>query len=184
MPDEKPITAVDLFTQHHHYSGQIVSRGVRLSDILSDGRLNVVEIDDTLLRTEGVRSTELQCGKVFVKKADLLLVIPRGEYEAPERRLNNYRRKDRYGAVVAIPGMVLSGVVYLPPRPSPWMLLDDNAGLPRFFGMTEVTVHGSIHAYAPPECETVILQRHAIESVQLTAKPLPEPEPEATSCGP
>jgi hypothetical protein len=110
---------------------------------------------------------------MFLKKKDLLLVIPRGSHEAPIRRRNNYQKKERYGAVIALPGLVISGIVHLPPRASPWILLDKNAALPRFFGLTDVTIHSSIHRSAPAQCQTAILQRDAIESMQLTDKPLP-----------
>jgi hypothetical protein len=174
MHGEETATQVDMVTEHHHYSGRIITRGVRLSDILSDTRLEVLEMHDTVLRAEGSRSTELRCGRIFLKKKDLLLVIPKGSHEAPIRRRNNYQKRDRYGALIAMPGLIVSGIVHLPSRASPWLLLDDNAGLPRFFGLTNVTVHSSIHRSAPTQCPTAILQRDAIQSVQLTDKPLPE----------
>jgi hypothetical protein len=174
MPGEQAATPVDVITHHHHYSGLVRTEGVRLADILSDCRLEVLEMHETVLRTEGVRSAELRCGQILLKKKELLLAIPKGSYEAPVRRHNNYQKKERYGAVITMPGLLLSGVVHLPPRATPWMLLDDQAGLPRFFGVTNVTVHGSIHRFTPSQCDTVILHRELIEGVQLTERPLPE----------
>jgi hypothetical protein len=174
MHADEASTPVDVITEHHHYAGRIVTGGVRLSDILSDTRLDVLEMHDTVLRGEGARSTELRCGQMFLKKNALLLVIPQGSHEAPIRRRNNYQKKERYGAVIALPGLVISGIVHLPPRASPWILLDENAALPRFFGLTQVTIHSSIHPSVPSQCPTAILYRDAIQSVQLTDKPLPD----------
>ncbi len=173
MSDEQTTTEVDLITQHHHYSGLVLTRGLRLADVLSDARLGVLEIQEAVLRTEGVRPAELRCGQVFLKKRDLLLVLPKGSYEAPVRRCNYYQKKERYGAVVAMPGLLLSGVLHLPARANPWMLLDEDSGMAPFFGMTDVTVHGSIHRFAPSECDTAILRRGSIQALQLTEKPLP-----------
>jgi hypothetical protein len=174
MSDERATTEVDVLTDHHHYSGRLVHREVRLADILSDARFEVMELSDVVLRTEGVRSMELRCGHVLLKKQDVLLAIPRGSYEAPIRRRNNYQKRDRYAALIAVPGIVFSGVIYLPPRLDPRLILDENSGLPRFFGLTNVTVHGSIRRFAPSKCDTVIVRRGAIESVQLAPKPLPD----------
>lgn len=176
MQTEQAATPVDVITQHHHYSGLVVTRGVRVADILSDSRTDVLEMHDTVLRAEGVRPMELRCGEVLLKKNDFLLVIPKGTHEAPVRRRNNYQKKDRYGALITMPGLVLSGVIYLPPRATPWFLLDKNTGLTRFFGMTGVTVLNSIHRFTPSQSDTVILHRDWIQAVQLTERPLPQKE--------
>jgi hypothetical protein len=44
MHAEEAATPVDVITEHHHYSGRIITQGVRLSDILSDTRLEVLEM--------------------------------------------------------------------------------------------------------------------------------------------
>jgi hypothetical protein len=173
---EQDGTPVDVITQHHRYAGLVVNRGYRLSDILGDGNREVVEIRETRASTGGTRSADVRCRQVFLKKENILLVVPKGKYEAPIRRRNNFVGKDRYAAVIVLPGHVLSGIVHLPPRAIPSMLLDESSPLPGFIGVTNVTVHSSISDFAPPHCDVVIVRRGSIEAVQLTAQPLPKPE--------
>ena len=173
LQSEQKTTTVDAITLHHHYSGSMVTAGVRLSDVLSDGNLEVVEMRDVTIRSGGARSSELRCEELFLRKIDLLMVIPTGRHEAPTRRRNNYQKKDRFGAVIVMPGLIVSGIIHLPSRATVRMLFDDS-GLSRFVGLTEVTVHSSTFGLTPSQCPTAIIRRWNIESVQLTARPLPE----------
>ena len=175
MQSEQATMLVDVITRHCRYSGSVAHRGYRLADVLRDPSTDVLEMNQTLVSTAA--GTDVRCERIFLKKNSILLAIPKGEYEAPTRRLQRYKHKDRYEAMIVLPGHILSGVVRLPGRVVPRMLLDEgNDTLPSFIGVTDVTIHGAIHGLAPSRCDVAIIRRQCIESVQLAAKPLRKPE--------
>ena len=179
MAGDQIVTPVEVITQHCQYTGSLATRGRRVSDILSDSNTEILEMRETLTGVVGARSTDVRWKQIFLKKERILMVIPKGSYEAPSRRCDRYVEKPRYGAMVILPGNVLSGILYLPARATPLMLLDENAPLPAFMGMTDVTVHNSIHGVGDSQFDVVILRRLSIESLQLTAQPLPKREAKA-----
>lgn len=176
MPDEQAITPVDVITRHCRYTGSVATRGFRLSDLLSDSRTSILEMRAALSTLAGDRSRDVRWKEVSVKKDRILLVIPKGSYEAPVRRRNYYQKKHHYGAMIVLPGCVLSGIVQVPSRATALTLLDETGPLPSFIGVTDVTVHGSVHDLLPSRCDVVILRRQAIESIQLTDQPLSRQE--------
>jgi len=176
MPSDQMMTPVEIITQHCRYTGLLSTRGQRVSDILTAANTDILEMHETLTGIVGARSTDVRWRQIYLKKKQILLVIPKGEYEAPAHRCDRYVEKPRYGAMVILPGTVLSGILHLPPRTTPLMLLDKNASLPSFMGITGVTVHNSIHGLGAAQFDVVILRRLSIESVQLTAQPLPKKE--------
>lgn len=176
MPGDQEITPVEVITRDCRYTGSLATGGHRVSDVLGDSTTQILEMRETLTRVVGSRSSDVRWRQVYVKKDRILMVIPKGSYEAPSRRYNRYVDKPRYGAMVIIPGNVLSGILHLPPRASPLMLLGEASMLPSFMGMTDVTVHNSIHGVGGSHFEVVILRRLSIESVQLTGQPLPRQE--------
>ena len=176
MPGDQEITPVEVITRHCRYTGSLATRGHRVSDVLGDSNTQILEMRETLTRVVGTGSTDVRWKQVYLKKDRILMVIPKGSYEAPSRRCNKYVDKPRYGAMVIIPGNVLSGILHLPPRATPLMLLDEDSTLPRFMGMTDVTMHNSIHGVGGSHFDVVILRRLSIESVQLTSQPLPKQE--------
>ena len=179
MAGDQIVTPVEVITQHCQYTGSLATRGRRVSDILSDSNTEILEMRETLTGVVGARSTDVRWKQIFLKKERILMVIPKGSYEAPSRRCDRYVEKPRYGAMVILPGNVLSGILYLPARATPLMLLGENAPLPAFMGMTDVTVHNSIHGVGDSQFDAVILRRLSIESLQLTAQPLPKREAKA-----
>jgi len=176
MPSDRMMTPVEIITRHCRYTGLLSTRGQRVSDILSAANTDILEMHETLTGIVGTSSTDVRWRQIYLKKKQILLVIPKGEYEAPARRSDRYVEKPRYGAMVILPGTVLSGILHLPPRTTPLMLLDESVSLPGFMGMTDVTVHNSVHGLGASQFEVVILRRLSIESVQLTAQPLPKKE--------
>ena len=122
---------------------------------------------DHLAACRGVRFDEL-----LLRKESILMVFPQGDHEAPLRRRNNYVVKERYGAMIALPGYILSGILALPAKASPLLLLAENSPAPRFLGMTSVTIHSSTHDLGFSQCDVAIVRREAIESAQLTAQAL------------
>ena len=176
MPNGQEITPVEVITQDCRYAGSLATRGQRVSDVLSDSTTEVLEMRETLTSVVGACSTDVRWKQVFLKKDRILMVVPKGNYEAPSRRRDRYVAKPRYGAMVILPGNVLSGILYLPPRSNPLMLLGKESPLPKFMGMTDVTIHNSVHGFETSHFDVVIVRRFAIESVQLTAQPLPKQE--------
>jgi hypothetical protein len=176
MAGDQMITPVEVITRHCRYTGLLATRGQRVSDVLSDSNTNILEMRETLTSIVGAQTTGVRWKQIYLKKGGILMVIPQGAYEAPSRRCDRYVEKPRFGAMVILPGTVLSGILHLPPRTTPLMLLKDDVTLPSFMGMTDVTVHTSIHGLDASHFDVVILRRLSIESVQLTAQPLPKQE--------
>lgn len=178
LPNDQSSTAAEIIAVDHRYSGQIVTAGRRLADILSDPGYAMLQMQDTLVESPGPAPAQLRCRRLLVAKKDVLMVVPQGGHEAPIRRHNNYQSKAAYPVIVVLPGYMLSAVAHLLERANAWMLIDDSAGLPSFFGLTDVTVHTSPHGLVPSHCDTVIVNRRRIESVELADRPLPKPQPE------
>lgn len=172
MSNKATIIAAELITEHHHYSGLVHAEGRRLADILADHNLNVLEMNQVTLNTIGARPIELKLEKMLVKKDHVLMAIPKGAYEAPVSRSNNYQKKGRYNATIVLAGHVLSCVIHMPPLLKPWALVDQKSDLPAFFGVTDVTLHSSSHLLMPEKCDTAIVCRQAIESMEVSAMPL------------
>jgi len=61
----------------------------------------------------------------------------------------------------------------MPPRMTPWALVESPDNLPAFFGVTNVTAHSSFHTLVPDRCDTVIVRREAIESLEMPGVKLP-----------
>jgi hypothetical protein len=176
MAVDQIVTPVEVITEHCRYAGLLPTRGQRVSDILSEPNTGIVELRETLTSIVGARCTEVRWRHIYLTKERILMVIPKGGYEAPVHRRTRYVEKPCYGAMVVLPGTILSGILHLAPRATPLMLLKGGVSLPGFIGMTDVTVHNSVHGLDASQFEVVILRRLAIESVQLTAQPLPRPE--------
>lgn len=143
---------------------------------MSDPSLDMLEMHRTLVESSGPAPAKLRCHPLLVAKKEILMVIPQGGHEAPIRRHNNYQPKLAYRVTVVLPGYMLSAIAHLPERANPRMHIDDSAGLPSFFGLTDVTVHGWPHGFVPAHCDTVIVHRRRIESVELAVRPLPKPQ--------
>lgn len=174
MSSTQGTAPVEVITEYVRYTGSVANRGYRVSDILNESNTNVLEMLDAVTSVGGAPASDVRWKQIFLKKNRILLVIPKGSYEAPIRRSNNYVEKHHYGAMIILPGFVLSGIVHLPSKGSPLMLMDENSALPSFIGVTDVTVHASSHGFGPSRCDAVILRRQFIESMQLTAQPLPK----------
>ena len=174
--EEEGFTPVAVITRDHRYSGMLANRDFRIADILNDHNSDLLEMYDVLAIGTGTPAREVRFDQVVLKKDAVLLVVPQGTHEAPARRRNRYVERDRYGAMIGLPGYILSGVLHLPSMPIPSLLLAENSMLQNFLGMTNTTTHSSLHGLLPTQCDVVIVQRRAIESVQLTAQPLSRSE--------
>ena len=173
MAGQQTIVAADLITEHQHYSGLVHTEGRRLADVLTDHGLTVLEMNQVTLTTVGTRPSEFKLEKMLIKKDHLLMAIPKGAYEAPINRSNRYQKKGPYDATIVLPGHILHCVVHMPPRMTPWAVADRPDDLPTFFGVTNVTVHSSFHTLVPDHCDTAIIRREAIESIEMPGVKLP-----------
>ena len=179
MAKEQTNATVDIVTRDSRHTGSVPSRGYRLSDVLNDPGTDVLEMHDVLTTMQGSLAKEVRWKELCLRKDRILLVVPKGEYEAPARRCNLYVKKNRYGAMIAIPGYVLSGIVHLPRRATAMSLLGESSQLPPFVGITNVTVQSAVNDLLCTQYNVAIVRRKAIESVQLTNQPLADQETSA-----
>ena len=173
MSTKDTIIAAELITEHHHYSGLVHAEGRRLADVLADHSLDVLEMNQVTLSTMGARAIGQKLEKMLVRKDRVLMAIPKGAYEAPVSRSNNYQKKGRHNATIVVAGHVLSCVIYMPALSKPWALVNQKSDLPAFFGVTDVTLRSSSHDLIPEKCNTAIIRREAIESMEVSATALP-----------
>jgi len=186
MTDHPGTAAVDVITHFHRYSGRMVTRGHRIADVLNDSNSDLIEIHEVSVATGAAVTRDVRYDRVFLNKRHLLLVVPTGDYEAPMARLNKYVEKERYGAMITVPGHTFAGILHLPIRSDAVTLLGENTSLPAFLGLTEVSVHVSLHEFLRPEPDVLIFRRHAIESIEMTPMPLAKQgaqHPDAASVG-
>ena len=172
MHHDQSSTPVEVITGHHRYTGLAVNRGFRISDVLNDMNVTLLEMHDTLAVDHLAACRGVRFDELLLRKDSILMVVPQGDHEAPLRRRNNYVVKERYGAMIALPGYILSGILSLPVNASPLALLAENSTAPRFLGMTSVTIHSSTHDLGFSQCDVAIVHRLVIESAQLTAQSL------------
>ncbi len=166
-------TPVEVVTRHHRYAGLVMNRGSRIADMLNDSSSDILEMSETVAGTGGESSGLVRSEHFFLKKDRILLAIPKGPYEAPEKRFNRYKESCRYGAVIVLPGCVLSGILHLPRLSVPSVLLTDETSFPSFIAMTHVTVHDSMLPLTASQFDVVIFQRPCVEALELSAQPLP-----------
>jgi hypothetical protein len=179
MTRDQQLTPVQVITRQCRYAGLLETCGSRVSDILNDTNTDIVELRETSTVLVGGPSTDVRCGHLYLRKSEILTVIPKGKYEASEQRRNRYVEKPRYGAMVVLPGLVLSGIMHLSSRATPLAILNENSPLSRFMALTGATVYASSHDLGAAYFEVVIMRRLAIESLQLTGEPLPGQEAKA-----
>jgi hypothetical protein len=183
MTSQTGTAPVEVITQHHCYRGLLVSRGCRVADVLNDPSSDLIEMREVAGTAQAAIAREVHYEQVFLSKSHILLVVPRGNHEAPLARRNKYVEKERYGAMVALPGYTFSGILHLPTRSDALTLLRTNSSLPGFLGLTEATVHVSLHGFLDSPCDVLVLRRAAIESIQMTRMPLPKPSGERPTAG-
>jgi len=183
MGSDQTAVQVDVITSGCWYSGSIYNQGFRLAEVLNDGTADILTMHNTVSGIEGCGSASVRWKEVLLRKNRIVMAIPKGSHEAPIRRQNNFLEKNRYGAMIVLPGHILSGVVYLPSRANPLMMLEDNITMPSFIGITEVTIYSSVHEFPEPQLKVAIICRQFIESVQLTPHKLARQPAIATAGG-
>lgn len=166
---------VDCITLHHHYRGWLHTNGTRLSDELSNTQSDTVTFKDVEITPAGKTAPSLECSELTLMKERILVAMPRDLHERPaSQRLTKFQKKDRHGIVVVLPGHLLSGVIQLPKGAHSWRLLKESGAVQRFIGITDVTVHNAVFRLMPQACPVAIVQRDAVEAIELTSSPLRE----------
>ena len=169
---------VDCITLHHHYRGWLYTNGMRLSDELSNGQTESVVLKDVEITAAGKNAPSLECSHLTLLKSRILVAMPRDVHERPAtQRLTKFQKKDRHGIVVVLPGHLMSGVIQLPKGAHSWTALKETGAVQRFIGITDVTVHNAVFRLMPRSCSVAIVQRDAVEAIELTASPLREAPP-------
>ena len=162
--------SVEVFSNSCRYSGQVVNRGIRLADVLSDPTSDLLEIQDVIVHPHGYPSAGVRCPQVLVKKSEVLVVIPQGNFPPPERRNCFHGTKNLYGVFLVLPGYLLIGVVQLPERSGPLTLLSEQSTLPSFVTVGNVMLHTSVPGCEPQNHELAIIRRDSIEGIHLTSE--------------
>lgn len=176
MNSEKATMQADVITRDCWYAGEVANQGFRLADVLNEATTDILKMYETVTGIVGCEAANVRWKEVLLRKRNILMALPKGSHEAPIRRQNNFLDKNRYGAMIVLPGHVLSGIVYLPSRGNPLMLMEEASTLSSFIAVTDVTIHNSIHGFGSSHLKVAIIQRSFIESVQLTPKQLSKQE--------
>ena len=161
---------VEVFSTSCRYQGLVVNRGIRLADLLSDPTSDLLEIQDVVVHPHGYPSAGVRCPQVLVKKSDVLVVIPQGNAQSPERRTTLHGTKNQYGVFLVLPGYLLMGVVQLPERSGPLTLLSEQSTLPGFVAVGSVLLHTSVPGCDPQNHELALIRRDSIEAIHLTSE--------------
>ncbi len=175
---ESQAILVDCISLHHHYRGWLRAGGGRLSDELSDARSDSLVLRDVKITAAGRNAPSLECSELTLLKERILIAMPQDSHERPAvQRLTRFQKKERHGIVVALPGHLLSGIIHLPSRALSWSVLRESGAVSRFMGITDVTVHNAVFRLMPQNCPVAIVQRDAVEAIELTAAPLRDVAP-------
>ncbi len=172
---ESQAILVDIISLHHHYRGWLRTSGARLSDELSDARSDSLVLRDVQITAAGRNAPSLECSQLTILKSRILIAMPQDSRERPTtQRLDKFQKRERHGVVVVLPGHLISGVMQLPSKSISWSALKEGGAVQRFIGLTDVTVHNAVFRLTPQVCPVAIVQRDAIEAIELTSTPLRE----------
>ncbi len=175
---ESQAILVDFISLHHHYRGWLRTSGARLSDELSDARTDSLVLRDVQITAAGRSAPSLECAQLTLLKERILIAMPQDSRERPPtQRLDKFQKRDRHGVVVVLPGHLVSGVMQLPSKSVSWSALKESGCVQRFIGLTDVTVHNAVFRLTPETCPVAIVQRDAVEAIELTPTALREASP-------
>ncbi len=175
---ESQTILVDCITLHHHYRGWLRANGTRLSDELSNGQTDSLILRDVQITAAGHNAPSLECSELTLLKDRILIAMPRDAHERPAtQRLDKFQKKDRRGVVVVLPGHLISGVMQLSRTSVSWSAIRESGAVPPFIGLTDVTIHNAVFRLTPQTCPLAIVQRDAVEAIELTAAPLRQASP-------
>jgi len=169
MKRDPHTTVVEFYTLNHIYRGLFENRGHRLADLLNTATSNIVQLVDVSIRSAATdRAEPLHCERLQIKKDQILMARPIGDYEAPMRRVYCYMDKPKYYAQIVLPGYTLTGTIYLPERANTMFILREGGVLPSFVALTGVRVHPAAAAAHPFDSPVMIFCRHFVEAAEVT----------------
>lgn len=172
---ESQSVLVDCITLHHHYRGWLNTNGARISDELSRTASDIITLKDVQITGAAHNTPSVECSVLTLQKNRILVAMPRDSHEQSSgQRINKFQKKDRRGVVVILPGHILSGVVQLPKTSASWTALKENGTVQPFFGLTDVTVHNAVFRLTPQHCPVAIVQRDAVEAIEIAASSMRE----------
>ena len=173
---ESQSVLVDCITLHHLYRGWLDTNGNRISDELSSVASDFITLKDVQITGAARNTPSVECSVLTLQKNRILVAMPRDSHErSGNQRINKFQKKDRRGVVVVLPGHILSGVVQLPKTSASWTAIRKNGAVQPFFGLTDVTVHNAVFRLTPHHCPVAIVQRDAVEAIEIAASSLSEP---------
>jgi hypothetical protein len=167
---ERPTISVEVFSNSCRYLGQVVQRGIRLVDLLSDPTSDLLELHDVVVHPHGYPSAGVRCPEVLIKKSEVLIVVPQGNVSPSERRPDGCGAKNQRGTLLVLPGYLLMGVVQLPERSGRLTLLSPQSTLPSFVGVGSVILHTAVPGCEPQNYDWAIVHRDSIEAIHLSAE--------------
>jgi hypothetical protein len=172
MLQQSEFVSADIYTQYHHYSGQVTTRGNRLADLLNDPTTDVLELRNVRVSQPSNQVADaIECAQLQLKKDAILLAIPTGSYEAPGKRLYSYVEKQHFLSHMMLPGYNLVGTLHLPSRVNHWAFLCEGSTTPSFIAMTDVTIRVAADNVEPIHTKVVIFRRQYIESLFISQRP-------------
>ena len=166
---ELTATPVEIFTPSCHYQGQAFSRGLRLADFLSDPTADLLRVEDVFFQLHGSQGKRICCEAMVLRKSDVLIAVPLGQDQPPQRRMGPRPRTDRHRAVFVLPGHVLMGIAQLPKRAGPLTLLNRDSTVPGFVGLTDVDLYSAASGDTPRHFKVAIVRRASLEAIYLDA---------------
>lgn len=168
MAVDRNTISVEVFSSTCCYQGQVLNRGIRLADMLGDPTSDLLELQDVIVHPHGYPSAGVRCPQVLVKKSEVLVVVPQGNFPPPERRSEVRGTKNQFGVLLVLPGYLVMGVVQLPERSGPLTLLSAQSTLPSFVAVGSVILHASVPGCEPQDHEWAIIRRNSIEAIHLS----------------
>jgi hypothetical protein len=163
-------TTVDLVTRSHRYVGRIDTHGYRMADVMNDNTSSILEMEDVLVISQGLRPAELRAPHLLLRKQEVIAVLLAGDHEAPIRRSNNRVERRRHGAMIMMPGLMLSGIIHLPARITAEAFFTPNSLLPSFLALTNVTIHNSTFNLVEQSYDVVIVRREYMDATELSGE--------------
>lgn len=97
----------------HWLEATLSNNGLRLLEVLNDSRTEYMSVGDAMLSRAGQKHGAPLAGDCLLQKSQIILAMPGGTHESPEKRRNAYREKRQRWATVTVPGYQLHGHLHL-----------------------------------------------------------------------
>ncbi len=105
---------VTIAVEEHWLVGSLLLKGGRILDVLNDFRSDFVELTDVKVHQHWKQRCVGQISKTLVpKQAAEFVIVPTGDHESPDKRLNYYRSKECFRAFAIVGGYSVAGNLQL-----------------------------------------------------------------------